>query len=287
MNNYKSKLLLTALFFTFSVSFSFSQTVHSLANETIGAMGKVNTLKYRMSKQERFKGKMLKGELQVKYQKSPFKVYIYMYEPKAGIEILYASGENSGKANVNPGNFLNVFAPTLDPMSKTIRKEDHHTIFETGFEYTRNLLVNLKKRAEEEGGLDKFCTYDGEVEFAGRKCYKLTLDYPEFKWVDYKVEKGEDVLKIAQKNNLYEYIILEKNNLSWYDKVSEGNIIKVPNIYAKKVIIYIDKINKLPIYQEVHDDKGLLAIYEYHRLIINPTLAENDFDKKNPEYKFK
>ncbi len=287
MNNFKPKLLLAALFFTATFQLSFSQTVTSLANETISAMSKINSLKYKMQKQERIKGKMLKAEMQVKYQKSPFKVYIYMYEPKAGIELLYVTGENSGKVRVNPGNFLNAFAPNLDPMSKTIRKEDHHTLFETGFEYTRNLITSLKKRAEEEGGLDKFCTLNGEVEFIGRKCYKMTLDYPEFKWEDYKVEKGEDLLKIAKKLNLYEYIIMEKNNLSWYDKVSEGDVIKIPNIYAKKVILYIDKINKLPIYQEVHDDKGLLAIYEYHRLLINPTMADNDFSKDHPDYKFK
>jgi hypothetical protein len=81
-------------------------------------------------------------------------------------------------------------------------------------------------------------------------------------------------------------MILEKNKISWYDKVSEGQKILIPNIFSPKVVLYIDKILRLPIYQEVYDDNGLFEVYEYHGLIVNPTIPADEFSKKYKEYKF-
>lgn len=84
-------------------------------------------------------------------------------------------------------------------------------------------------------------------------------------------------------------MILEKNKLLWYDKISERQKILIPNIFAKKVILFINKINKilkLPIYQEVYDDMELFQVYEYHGVIVNPTIQPEEFTKKCKEYKF-
>src|SRR5690606_32084308 len=102
----------------------------------------------------------------------------------------------------------------------------------------------------------------------------------DYKWEPYTVKKGETIDKIAKENNLYGFTILEKNKLGWYTSVKEGQVIQVPNIYAKKVVLYIDQLHKLPIYQEVYDDQGLLSIYEYHSLVINPVIAAEEFTKK-------
>lgn len=281
MKKFFSLLSLLAL-----TGLSFSQLNHTVADESLLAMEKVQTLKYRLVKMERIKGEMKKGEIQVKYQKKPFKVYIYIYEPKAGVEILYNQGENNNKANVNPNNFLSILDPNLDPMGKILRKDEHHTILETGFEFSRSLLNSVKKRAHEEGKYDEYCEYKGEVNWANRNCHKLQLTYPDFKWETYTVRKGETIVDIARSRNLNEYMILEKNKISWYDKVSEGQRILIPNIFSPKVVLYIDKILRLPIYQEVYDDNGLFEVYEYHGLIVNPTIPADEFSKKYKEYKF-
>lgn len=279
--------LLFLLFFSLA-GLSFSQlTSRIIADESLASMDKVKTLKYRLVKRERIKGVMKEGEIQVKYQRSPFKVYIYIYSPKPGVEILYNQGENGNKASINPNNFLlNVLDPNLDPMGKTLRKDEHHTILETGFEFTRLLLTALKKRADEEKRFDELCKYEGEVTWANRACYKMLLTYPNFAWEEYTVKKGETLIEIARSKNLNEYMILEKNKLSWYDKVSEGQTILIPNIFAKKVILYVDKLLKLPIYQEVHDDMGLFEVYEYHGVIVNPAIPAEEFTKKYKDYKF-
>lgn len=258
-----------------------------LAEDMLAKMAMVKTLKYRMYKKERLNGKYRESEMQVKYQKAPYACYIYMYSPDPGVEVLYKEGVNDGKAFVNPNKKLVSFIDfDFDPMGKTLRKDEHHTIFENGFEYMRGILKSVMRIADEEGKFDEYCVVQGEVSFKGRQCHKVMLQYPSFAWKDYKVQSGEDLVKIARKLFLSEYMILEKNKLSNYTSLKAGQIIKIPNIYAKKVIFYVDKINLMPIYQEVHDDQGLFEQYEYNGLIVNPVMAADDFSKDNPQYNF-
>lgn len=287
MHNFfrNSILSITILLVAFSAGAQVS--TRKLAEDMLAKMATVKTLKYKMYKKERLYGKYRESEMQVKYQKSPFACYIYMYSPDAGVEVLYQNGVNDGKAFVNPNKKLVSFIDfDFDPMGKTLRKDEHHTLFENGFDYMRGILKAVMKVSDDEGKFDEYCVAQGEINFKGRQAYKIMLQYPSFAWKDYKVLAGEDLVKIARKLALSEYMILEKNKLSSYTSVKAGQTIKVPNIYAKKVILYVDKINLMPIYQEVHDDQGLFEQYEYSGLIINPTMATNDFSKDNPAYKF-
>lgn len=287
MHNFfrNSILSLTALLIAFAAGAQISS--RKLAEDMIAKMASVKTLKYRMYKKERLNGKYRESEIQVKYQKAPFACYLYMYSPDAGVEVLYQTGVNDGKAYVNPNKKLVSFIDfDFDPMGKTLRKDEHHTLFENGFEYMRGILKSVMKVADDEGKFDEYCQQEGEVSFKGRQCYKILLQYPDFAWKDYKVQAGEDLVKIARKFSLSEYMIMEKNKLSFYNSVKSGQTIKIPNIYAKKVILYVDKSNLMPIYQEVHDDQGMFEQYEYNGLIINPVLAPSDFSKDNPSYNF-
>lgn len=278
---------LTALLALFAFSTFAQVNNRKLAEDMLAKMAMVKTLKYRMYKKERLNGKYRESDMQIKYQKSPFACYMYMYSPDAGVEVLYKEGVNSGKAYVNPNKKLVSFIDfDFDPMGKTLRKDEHHTLFENGFEYMRGILKAVMRVADEEDKYDEYCVVEGEVNFKGRQCHKVLLQYPKFAWKDYTVQSGEDLVKIARKLNLSEYMILEKNKLSNYTSVKAGQTIKVPNMYAKKVVLYIDKINLMPIYQEVHDDQGMFEEYHYINLIVNPVLDADDFSKQNPEYKF-
>ena len=278
---------LTALLALFAFSTFAQVNNRKLAEDMLAKMAMVKTLKYRMYKKERLNGKYRESDMQIKYQKSPFACYMYMYSPDAGVEVLYKEGVNSGKAYVNPNKKLVSFIDfDFDPMGKTLRKDEHHTLFENGFEYMRGILKAVMRVADEEDKYDEYCVVEGEVNFKDRQCHKVLLQYPKFAWKDYTVQSGEDLVKIARKLNLSEYMILEKNKLSNYTSVKAGQTIKVPNMYAKKVVLYIDKINLMPIYQEVHDDQGMFEEYHYINLIVNPVLDADDFSKQNPEYKF-
>lgn len=281
----KAFLLFSILLIAFTAGAQVN--TRKLAEDMLAKMAVVKTLKYRMYKKERLGSKYRESEIQVKYQKSPFACYMYMYSPDPGVEVLYQTGVNDGKAFVNPNKKLVSFIDfDFDPMGKTLRKDEHHTLFENGFEYMRTILKAVMKVADDEGKFDEYCQAQGEINFKGRQCYKVLLEYPKFAWEDYKVQSGEDLVKIARKLALSEYMILEKNKLSNYNSVKAGQTIKVPNIYAKKVLLYIDKVNLMPIYQEVHDDQGMFEQYEYSGLLVNPALTPTDFSKTNPEYHF-
>ena len=282
------KLILNTLILLLFAQASYTQiNTRKLAEDVIARMATVKSLKYRMYKRERLKGKMRESEIEVKYQKSPFKVYIYIYKPDAGAEVLYVDGVNDKKAFVNPNKkILSLLDLDFDPYGKTLRKDEHHTLFESGFDYMRRILKNVMKVADDEGKFDEYCLYKGEVNFEGRACHKLLLTYPHFKWIDYTVKSGEDLIKIGHDKCLSDYMIMEKNGLSNYTSVKAGQKIKIPNIYAKEVILYIDKITFLPIYQEVHDDQGLYEEFHYKNLILNPDIPEAEFTKTYKDYKF-
>lgn len=259
-----------------------------LAEDMLAKMATVKTLKYRLYKKERLSGgKYRESEMQIKYQKSPFACYIYMYSPDPGVEVLYKEGVNNNKAFVNPNKKMVSFIDfDFDPKGKTLRKDEHHTLFENGFEYMRGILKATMRVADEEGKFDEYYKIEGEVNFKGRQCHKIVLTYPNFKWIDYKVQAGEDLVTIARKLFLSEYMIMDKNKLSWYTSVKAGQTIKVPNIYAKKVIFYADKINLMPIYQEVHDDQGLFEEYHYINMLMNTPIAPEEFTKDYKDYNF-
>lgn len=257
-----------------------SKSKEEMISELISAMDNVKSLKFKLKKQERIKGKMEPGEQQVKMNVSPFKAYLKVAVPDKDAEVLYVQGQRDGKALVNPAKFPYINL-NLDPYGDILRDKQHHTIFELGFKYMSGVVKDSYKRFGDK--VDEFVILEGEVNWSGRQCYKATIDNKDFAYVDYTVKKGEDVLDIAKKHFVSEYMILEINKgVDDYDDVKEGQKIKIPNTYCRKIIFYIDKEYMLPIYQKLWDDKGVFAEYEYHNLMVNPYISDAEF---TPDFK--
>lgn len=250
-----------------------------IVNDMLRSMDGIRTLKYRFVKEERFKGKMEKKEMLVKYRRQPFAVSLYFYEPDGGMKVLFVDGQNNNQAKIHLNKtLLSWLEPNMDPLSKSMRKGEHHSLMDSGLEFTRKLLTHLRERALAENRFEELCRYEGEVVWDNRKCYKLLLQYPDFKWESYRLKQGESIEGIARQQHLNPYMILEKNKLSWYDKAKAGDEILIPNIYAQKVWLYVDQINHMPVYQEVHDEHGLFERYQYVLLLVNPQLEPEAFD---------
>ena len=82
-------------------------------------------------------------------------------------------------------------------------------------------------------------------------------------------------------------MILEKNKkIDDYFDISIGQIIKIPNDYAPKMVLYIDKKLNLPLVIEVYDDKGFYERYEYRKLEFNPIITNEEFTPDFKEYGF-
>ena len=91
---------------------------------------------------------------------------------------------------------------------------------------------------------------------------------------------------IAQKLYLNEFEIKELNKLKEFTGLKAGQTLVLPNAYAKKTILFIDKKTFLPLVQVIYDELGFFERYEYHGLQVNPTFEKDEFTKDFPAYHF-
>ena len=273
--------LFTVLLFSSAVS---AQEVdkHEIFKKMMTTIDGIKTLSFKMSKTERIKGKMMPGSQDVKLNADPFMVYLKVYVPNEGAEVLYIEGQNKGNAKVNPGGWLpNV---NLDPDGSILRKDQHHSVKQLGFEYTGDLLNHVYNKYKSK--INDYVSINGEVTYDGRKCWNVTLTNKEYKIENYTVLAGEDIIKIARKLRLDEYSLLELNDIKNFDNVKAGQTIKVMNSLCKKIEMYIDQENYLPLYQKLFDGEGLMATYEYTNLKINPTFKAEEYTEDYSGYDF-
>jgi outer membrane lipoprotein-sorting protein len=279
------KLILSFLASSLFIGTTFSQEVdkHEMFRKMMGTINNINTLSFKLDKTERIKGKMMPGSQDVKLNVKPFKVYLKVHVPNQGAEVLYIEGQNGGNAKVNPNAFP-YMTLNLDPDGDILRKDQHHSVKELGFAYTGDLLNHVYTKYKDK--INEYVKINGDITYDGRSCWNVTLANKEYKIENYTVQTGEDVLKIARKLRLDEYALLELNNIKDFDDVKAGQTIKVPNTLCKQIEMYIDKETYLPLYQKLYDEKGLMAVYEYSKLKINPKFKPEEFTEDYSEYKF-
>ncbi len=255
-------------------------TNDELLKNIFSAIQNLKTLRYNLQCNERIKGRLQHTESKVKLQISPRKLYLYI----KGIEVLWCEGTNNGNALVNPGSFPYINL-NLDPNGSLMRKDQHHTINEMGYNYLEDIIRDgLRKSADK---VDKHFIYLGEENYDNRPCYKLSITFPEFAWNSYTVKKGETLITIARKLHVSEYMVMENNpGISWYNDIEEGDVIKVPNYYSKLTLLLIDKEYFLPVNNKVFDDKGLFETYEYHNMEVNKPIDPKEFTKHFEGYNF-
>jgi len=253
--------------------------VEEITDKMFVAISNVKTLRYKLKIAERVNGKMENRESSVKLQVSPRKLYLQIKNQ----EVLWIQGENGGNAFVNPGAFPYINL-NIDPLGTLMRKGQHHTIHELGLNYFFSILKNYKEKYAET--FKKHFLITGEEVFNGRMCYKLSILVQDFGWEKYTVKKGENIISIARKLHVSEFMILENNTVKWYDDVKEGQVIQVPNAYAKFALLMVDKELMLPISNTMIDDKGVFESYQYIDLKVNTVIAPEEFTKEYKEYHF-
>lgn len=280
----KKNVSFFALLFLFGTVLN-AQSVRSVLDKMYIAIGTTNLMSYDMTSSERIGAKMVTKNMSFKVQISPRKVY--MKDKDSGVELLYVSGWNSNMPFINPNGFpwVNV---SLDLQSPRVRADGHHPVTHAGFNYLLTQMKNTEKLIAREGEkLENIIKIEGNFTWNGRNTTKIVLTNPDFKFIDYTCTQSETLFNLCERINVSEYMVMEKNNLGYGAKVYQGKVIKIPNAFAKKVELYIDKENNLPIYQLVYDDKGLLEKFEFKNLKINPQLSSGEFTTQCASYGFK
>ncbi|MEM7105105.1 MAG: DUF1571 domain-containing protein [Bacteroidota bacterium] len=263
-------------------TFPKGKDARSIVNEMTTAIANTNTLSFTMEMEERINGKFVQSKVSVKLQVEPQKIYIYSWYPNKGAEILYTPSKSS-KALVNPNGFP-FFNVSFSPFNAQMRKNKHHTILSMGFE----MLGNMINEVVESGDIpfDEYFQYGGDVDHNGKSCYKIVLNDADFGYQPYALTQDETLYNLANRMQISEYLIKEKNGISGYGRVKKGTTLLLPTSYAKKTELYVDKSSMLPIVQIMHDEKGIFERYEYSEVLLNPEFNDQTFSKDNPDYGF-
>ena len=278
---YSLVFIMLALTITSSYSQSTSQC-SSILDEMLLSADNVKSLRYKLKQYEMVEDELIYGEQDVKLQLQPLMIYMFIHAPNQGAEVLWKEGENNGDALVNPNAFPYVNL-NLDPYGLILRRNQHHTIFSSGFGFLASIIrAGIKKAGAD---FDKYFRYEGDITWEGRECYQIVIEYDHYTWMPYEVKAGEDLISIAKDNKICDYILIERNDgVDDFDDVKVGQVIQIPNVYAKKNILYIDKKLKLPIRMEMYDDKGFFERYEISQIEVNPVIPPEEFSENYKDY---
>lgn len=256
-------------------------TTKEIIYKMVKSIDDVDRLKYSLKITERGKKGYNHYESSVKLNRKPRKIYLYI----KGIELLWLSGWNNNKAYVKPNSFpfMNL---NLDPLGYLMRQDQHHTINEMGFDYFGSIIEYIALKVNDK--FDHYFKLEGEERYNNRPCYKIIIDNKDFGYENYTVGDHESITTIARKLHISEYMILEVNPKlnDYFDILKKGQVLKVPNSYAKHVTLYVDQLYFLPIGVKILDDKGLFEQYDYHYLQVNPKIEDAEFTKDYKDYKF-
>jgi outer membrane lipoprotein-sorting protein len=271
------------LVMVFTIQVSNSQTSSDILKEMLVKTKQISTIELYLKSTERFgtEYKSYTGLYKVNYK--PFKAYYKQDSPTEGLEILLVSGWNNNNCLINPNSipWINV---SYSPFSSMLRKDYHLTLYEAGFTYFTELLEYLYYKYEKQ--ISQLTINHGIIDCQGKKCHKIEVIIPDYKYRNYSVKSGEDLRKIAKTNHINEYKIVELNNLKGFDDCKAGRILQIPTDYAKKMVVYIDSSAKVPLKIEVYDEKGLFEQYEFSKIRINPIFKSDEFSEKFSDYGF-
>jgi LysM repeat protein len=242
----------------------------------------IRTQRYNVKSTERVGNHILFAQSHIKINSNPKK--IYLFNPEKSVEVLWVQGTNSGNALVRSGS-VPLMNFNLDPYGSIMRKDQHHTIFDLGFQYIGVIFANTIVKAPKD--FDKHFLYAGSVNYDNHDCHQVVINYPEYRYVEYTTIKGETVTSISQKLNTSDFKIRHINDLSsYFGTIKEGKKLKIPIPYANKAIVYIDKKSALPLSIKVYDEEGLFEGYDFFNVVINKAFADNEFSKSFKDYGF-
>ncbi len=259
-------------------------TGYDLTRQMIDRTKRIQTMRYRVKKQERIEDNLKVQISSVKLTRQPFQVYTRQEHPKAGIEVLYVEGTNKGRALVNPNGFpwMNL---NLDPLGKIMRKNQHHLILHSGYDHVVSILEHLQSKYGDQAR--EMITLKGQTVYDGHDCWIVQFDNPDFSFAPHTVEAGETISSIAKKEGINEYMIVQRNEeVDNYHDLKVGQVISLPTDYCQKMTLYIDKIRLLPLRFKIDDDLGLYEMYEFLDMRIDVPIDSHEFTPEFHDYGF-
>jgi hypothetical protein len=252
-----------------------------LLHQMYDSIKAIRTLRMKISALERIEKRFFSANSEIKLQAHPRKVYFI--NPSKKLEILYDSEIAENKAYVKPHVFPYI-TMSLDPRGNLMRRNQHYTIHELGFDFIgRSVLLTLNK---DKDGIGNF-QYLGSRVKNGYTCNLLEYENKAYGYTDYTVGERETASSIAYKLCVHDYLFRYANDLlNDFGYLRRGSKVRVPTLYCRKAVIYLDEKSCLPVSISLYDDIGLFESYEFAAIQINHQLAPDDFSIKNKSYHF-
>ncbi len=239
----------------------------------------IKTLRVTIKSIERTNGVYKPGCSVDKIQYVPSKK-MYFNNPDKKVEILCIG---SGKALVKPNTFPYI-AISLDPDGNIMRKNQHYTIHELGFEFIGTAIALCLSK---EKTANKGVTYHGKHEKNGCMCYLFEYQSENFSYTEYTVQPKETISSIAGKFFVNDFMLRTKNNFyNDFGYIKAGTKLQIPLYYCKRAVFYVDEKTMLPISVSVFDDVGLFENYEFYNVVLNKPIAPEEFTRNYPGYGF-
>jgi hypothetical protein len=241
----------------------------------------VRTLRYHVVAIERIERRFHSSTSDIKVQTYPRKVYYN--NPLKKLEILYNSELSPSRAWVKP-NVFPYMTISLDPVGNIMRRNQHYTIHELGYDFIgKSIALTIKKDGD---GLANF-TYHGKYLKNGYNCHLIEYENKKYAYVDYKVGEKETASLIAYKLLVNDYLLRYRNDLlNDFGFLKPGRILKVPSLYCQRAMVYLDEKMMLPVSISLYDDIGLFESYDYSQIEINRPFRTNEFNREFPGYGF-
>lgn len=245
------------------------------------SISNVRTIRMKVSAIERVEKRYLSARSEIKVLVKPRKVYFINRARK--LEILYDSQVDPDKALVR----YNVFPQVplmLDPKGALMRKNQHYTLHELGFEFIgKSIALTISK---DKDAISNF-KYHGITTKNGEPCYMLEYENSNYGFIDYRVGEKETVTSIALRLCVNDYLLRYRNDLlNDFGFLKKGRMLKVPNLFCKRAVIYINQRLMLPVSISLYDDKGLFECYDFTNVVINKPFSSSEFSRENPDYGF-
>ena len=279
-----SLYILVFCFIYFPVKAQENQDAVQLFTRMLESVKKVHTCTYVLNIEERVFDKIEKSQFVTKVNTHPYKVYAYSVFPNPGAEALYIENQNNEKVLVNPNRFpfINLNLPVN---SMLLRKRHQYSMREMGFSYFCNIMEgNIRKHGTR---FYETLSQKRDTTFNNHDYYVLEINNKDFGTTTYRVNENENVSDIGLKLLVNDHMILELNrNISDYNDVKPGQIIRVPNSFGRKIILFVDKVTWLPLVQVIYDDKGFYSRVDISSFRMNPALNSEEFTSYFAKYNF-
>jgi len=272
--------LVLALGLGFSESASQQNKPIKLLVGMFDSIKNIRTLHTKIHAIERVENTFNTAHSEIKVNTHPRK--LYFINPAKKLEVLY-NAEVSKKATVKPHIFP-YLTIHLDPLGNLMRKSQHYTIHELGFEFiAKTIALTLKNEKE----VAEHFTYHGKVQKNGYNCHLFQFEDNSYSYRTYTVGEKETATSIAYKLCVNEYLLRHKNNLlNEFAYLKKGKVLNVPTLYCKKAVIYVDEKHMYPVSISLFDDEGLFESYTFSSITVNKQFSKDEFLVSNKSYGF-